>query len=300
MAISEITEPSDSGQLNPRYLTRIRDWVASWTHLVVDPRPRKRTDFLSPREGSLVHKVLIPQDYWRWPLQDIYQYLSTYRGGVLCGGAAWALMRVYDYLGLEAYTFNVGRPPESFISHVVVLVRSPTRHWYLQDPSTGLTVELGITVRDWEASFSNWMNGCSDVANLSSKVRKSLILPVNSINEVSAGAYLIPPEPYRNPKSFRAIKDGVSLYNNVSVTWKSLGSHPWWPEAANFLSNSGVQNPHPGHLFLYPLGISSVNYGWTGTKGQHQAGRQSCLLNALILITSRMRHRIAEASFKDE
>lgn len=71
---------------DPKLLSEIRNWVAKWTHICVDPNPRSRKSFLSGSGGDSLRDILVPDDYWRWSIRELHAVLTNRQYGVLCGG----------------------------------------------------------------------------------------------------------------------------------------------------------------------------------------------------------------------
>lgn len=179
------------------------------------------------------------------------------------GGAAWALMQVYECLGYEAYTYDCGDPPDSYLTHVVTLVRSRNHNWYLHCAQTGLTLNFGRSPRSLKSTFRRIWSGKSKPDSYSAKIEKNLIFPVDNIDEIYPESFMIPTAVNLDRSKFSRIRDKVGIYKSL-VDYSVLERHPWWPETKYFLEQAGMSTPSPLGLLLFPLGVANSVHGWVG------------------------------------
>ena len=90
----------------------------------VDPNPRSRVKFFAGSGALSLKNVLISDNFWQMNANQIFKDMAKYKYGVLCGAAAWLLMKVYEEEGYSSWTYSCGSPPESFITHAVTLVKN--------------------------------------------------------------------------------------------------------------------------------------------------------------------------------
>jgi hypothetical protein len=64
----------------------LRRWASTWIAIV----------------GSPSSGLLIEEDYWRLDIDTLYRRFLRKNCGVVCGGTAWTLMRLYEAFGLES------------------------------------------------------------------------------------------------------------------------------------------------------------------------------------------------------
>ena len=105
----EIPELKSENHEDLAVLVAVRGWVSEQLHVPVFGEGDSFTD--SPVYG--------PEAYWMIEPADAFEASSEGEWGLLCGGFAWFLMSVYDFIGLNSFIYNVTLPGWS---HVVTLV----------------------------------------------------------------------------------------------------------------------------------------------------------------------------------
>jgi len=103
------------------------DWISSMPTMD-DMSDWDRANLL--RHCAAVHAVwgsqscLLENDsslgFYRLSASSIFRAFRNKQGGAMCGGMAYALMKLYHDFGYEAYIVDMGRP--EYETHVVVLV----------------------------------------------------------------------------------------------------------------------------------------------------------------------------------
>lgn len=198
--------------------------------------------------------------------------MKNLKYGVLCGGAAWLCMKVYEENGYSSWTYHCGNPPESYITHVVTLVRDENNQYYLQDATVGLSIFLGGLDSDWRVSI--YKNGTF------LPVCKQLLIPANSLDQISDDAFMMPPKLQRKESCFKKIRTGVGLYTEGWCGPKVFNRHPWWPETEKFLEKKGLETV-PLSLFLLPMAVFSTQDGYV--TNAHDKNESSRLLRKFYL-----------------
>lgn len=106
---SEIPELKSEDHEDLAVIVAVRGWVSEQLHIAKGIGSNLTV-------GSPVYG---PEDYWNIEPADAFEASSEGEWGLLCGGFAWFLMSVYDFIGLSSFVYNV--TPGGW-SHVVTLV----------------------------------------------------------------------------------------------------------------------------------------------------------------------------------
>ncbi|MDA8777173.1 hypothetical protein N9M74_00840 [Pontimonas sp.] len=104
---SEIPELNSGDYEKLAVIVAVRGWVSEQLHVSVTG---------GSSTGSPVYG---PEDFWNIEPADAFEASSEGEWGLLCGGFAWFLMSVYNFIGLNSFIYNV--TPGGW-SHVVTLV----------------------------------------------------------------------------------------------------------------------------------------------------------------------------------
>jgi len=220
--------------------------------IAVDPNPRTRVDFFAGSGGLPLTKILINKNFWQMDPKQIFKEMALHKYGVLCGAAAWLLMKVYEEQGYSSWTYSCGSPPESYITHAVTIVKNKKKY-FLLDPTTGLFICLGTINQNWQLAIYK--------KSKILKNKKQLLLPVNFLEEISELAFLMPPLENRKKSYFNNLRAGVSLYKNAYCRPDVFNRHPWWTETSLFLSSKKMK-PVPNSLFFLPMAVYSSQDGY--------------------------------------
>ncbi len=111
-ACNQVPSLTDSTATPDDQVSDLREWVESWVP-IADTTEEGDSRGLTPPD--------LPR-YWDLSPDDLYETLRTNQGAVLCGGAAWTLMLVYEAFGFPSWIYNTGLT--STYSHVVTLVKT--------------------------------------------------------------------------------------------------------------------------------------------------------------------------------
>ena len=206
--------------------------------------------------------------FYEMDAPEMYGAFRNDRGGVLCGGTAYAFMHLCRLYGYDALTLDFGAPSAS--THVVTLVRLSQGGrdvWSVQDPTYDATyVHRGgapFDYLDLLRALRDRQDGRVLVENGQGRSREYIVAP----GDVESTRPLL-----RADESFERfvgrLPGGALKYRRrYSIDgFKEIAGSP----TAEFLKREG----HPEdalYLFLYPIRISG---GWAFDRDQRQVPRE--------------------------
>ena len=188
---------------------------------------------------------------------DLFAAFLDDRGGVLCGGRAWALRRLYDMLGYEAYTYDMGVPGAT--THTVVLVRvthGDARVLTVQDPTYDVTFTRadGAPLDFIEMLTLLKKRRLDDVRALEGKAGESDFL--------APAGYVVPgnsPFLAANARPAAVLPDGRLKYR-IRHAYASAGEASRQPPVGALLEKR-FGSTDPRYLFLLPISVMGLPEG---------------------------------------
>lgn len=236
--------------------TELREWTEAWL-------PTSSTD---------------TPGYWTLSPDDLYLRLSRGEGGVLCGGAAWMLMTVYEAFGLKAWIYNFGSDPP--LTHVATLVQADGKV-QLHDPSFQYAVRApnGEPLDFREALSRLALDGPGALQLEGDSVAARRLIRTSAFTDLGNGLLEIKGTlnglEARSLRASRAspMRSSAGVCNPAGPTWTEcrvsgvrfeavvspLGS--FGPKVQRFLAGAGYPI-HPTSLYRFPIGVSSLREGW--------------------------------------
>jgi hypothetical protein len=207
--------------------------------------------------------------FYEMDAPELFSAFRHDRGGVLCGGTAYAFMRLCRLYGYDALTVDFGAPSAG--THVVTLARlSRGGHdvWSVQDPTYDVTYVhrdgQPFDYLDLLRALCDRQGGQIVVENGKGRSREFIVAPDDAestlpvLNAHKSFDLFVGPLPDGALKYRR--RYSIDGFNEID------GS-----STAAFLQREG----HPAeaiYLFLYPLRISG---GWDFDREQHSVSRQA-------------------------
>jgi hypothetical protein len=199
---------------------------------------------------------------------ELFSAFRNDRGGVLCGGTAYAFMRLCRLYGYDALTLDFGVPGVS--THVVTLVRLSQAGrdvWSVQDPTYDVTYlhrdGTPFDYLDLLRALRERQDGRVLVEKGQGRSREYIVAPGDAesmLPMLSADESI--------ELFVGRLPDGALKYRrrySIDSFREADG-----PSIAEFLTREG----HPGgaiYLFLYPIRISG---GWAFDREQRQVPRE--------------------------
>jgi len=189
-----------------------------------------------------------PFDFLQKDVGEIFTAFFQDRGGVWCGGAAYALAELYRLFGYRASIIDFGHP--DVLTHVVTLVRIThrgKRETVVQDPTFNIAYAKrdGSPLDYFDLLRLLLRRQHQNVRMLQGQRREKDLL----VHPLDRGL----PIPYlhrQNPRPLRVLPDGVKKYR-ARVSLRDFEA-PLRGEIRAFLRKEG----HPAHslyLYLYPI-----------------------------------------------
>lgn len=254
-----------------RSLNSLKKWVATWTTRCAIAEGFPGTDFSAGSGGRAVSGWHAPDDYWRRSLEELHVSLRGFDYCVTCGATAWILMKVFEAFGFDAWTLDLGKPPDSRITHVVTLVRVG-RNLEVFDSDTGLVMRLGGGSEEIALSLEAHIKNPPDFGEASYFVEKTIMINVDSFSDLPNYHYLLPELVERRETDFKRIRNGMGVFRGIRINPDNLMANPLWPDAGKWLQSQGLP-AHPLSIFLFPQGISSLWHGWVDerTSGDNES-----------------------------
>ena len=203
--------------------------------------------------------------FYEMDAPELFSAFRNDKGGVLCGGTAYAFMRLCRLYGYDALTLDFGAP--SVWTHVVTLVRLSQGGrdvWSVQDP----TYDVTYVHRDGTPfDYLDLLRALRDRQDDQVLVEKGEGRSRDYIVAPGDAESMLPT--LRSDGSFVGrLPDGALKYRrrySFDSMRETVG-----PSVARFLTREG----HPGktiYLFLYPIRISG---GWAFDREPHQVPRE--------------------------
>lgn len=256
---SEIPELRSGEHGDLAVLVAIRGWVSEQLHVSV-----------GAGDGPILNPVYGPEDYWNIEPVDAFEASGEGEWGLLCGGFAWFLMTVYEFIGLNSFIYNV--TPDGW-SHVVTLVEYQGE-FIVQDAFFDYMVFLDDRPASIEAIIRTTSELRSDELKLiSGDARMRMLVSASSVPEYLArtsGASCTPQE-----SGFLSCS---SQPKRVLKERSLIASHEEYLDP--FFREYGLPFSFYS-IFFFPDGISSSTDGYV-TPGEDTDSNARKLLDHLV------------------
>lgn len=242
-------------------LLRLKISIATEYPLIISPFSSAYDKVNMLRQWSYEHTKasskhnLLEEDksfgFYNKNVAELFTAFSQYKGGVWCGGSAYALMKLYQSYGYKAYTVDSGEV--GVMTHVVTIVEidfDGRKILSVQDPTFNITYEnsSGIPYSYFEFLKMLKEHNHNNITIYQGKgpIPDFILDPKDDINDY--GQYIKPSD-----KPFAKLT-GERLIYKTRLTLATF-DEKYGNSVNEFLLKEG-HPPKALYLFLYPLSIN--------------------------------------------
>lgn len=214
-------------------------------------------------------KALLDQDksfnFYDKSAVDIFSAFFQDKGGVMCGGTAYSLKKLYQLFGFKAYAYDMGKP--GVMTHVVTLVEIKFQN----------SVKLVVQDATFDITYADNQGEPLDYFDLLSLLSSHKHEAINIIYGKSEnGDFLLHPDDKSQYSQIISLKDSpfVVLESGLLKFRSRLTLSSFDRSFGKAIKEFLVKEGHPPdniYLFLYPIGgdqtvIDKVKEGMTVKK----------------------------------